>query len=185
MSKTATLPTESLPVADLVRMGAPYNPRTISDADLAALRRSLRYFGIVEPVVANKRTNRIVGGHQRLKAAQAEGIEDFPVVWVDLDEPSEKQLNVALNKISGEFDETALAALLRDLEAEGADLTLTGFSDDKINYFSHLLIRELDKREDLDFNVEGNQVRLSIKEALIELVQTESYGPIHVKARGG
>jgi len=42
------------------------------------------------------------------------------------------------------------------------------FSDDKINYFSHLLIRELDKREDLDFNVEGNQVRLSIKEALIE-----------------
>jgi hypothetical protein len=42
------------------------------------------------------------------------------------------------------------------------------FSDDKINYLSHLLFNALDEREDIDFNVEGNQVRLSMKEALIE-----------------
>lgn len=45
------------------------------------------------------------------------------------------------------------------------------FSDDKINYLSHLLFGALDEREDIDFNVEGNQVRLSMKEALIASFQ--------------
>ena len=82
-------------------------------------------FGIVEPVVVNKRTGRIVGGHQRVKAAEAQGIEQLPVVHVDLDETQEKQLNIALNRISGEFDVDKLAELLKDLEAMGADLDLT------------------------------------------------------------
>ena len=55
-------------------MGADYNPRKISDHDLGALRWSLRFFGIIEPIVVNRRSGRIVGGHQRVKAAQAEGI---------------------------------------------------------------------------------------------------------------
>lgn len=97
---------ESLPVADLAEMSAPYNPRRISKHDLEALQRSIRYFGSVEPVVVNRRSNRIVGGHQRIKAAKAEGLESFPVVFVDLDDPSEKQLNLALNRIT-EFTGTA------------------------------------------------------------------------------
>ena len=80
---------------ELAAMAAPYNPRKISDHDLEALRRSLRFFGTVEPIVVNKRFNRVVGGHQRVKAAEAEGIEQLPVVHVDLDEPSEKQLKVS------------------------------------------------------------------------------------------
>jgi DNA modification methylase len=123
---------EHLRTEDLAGMAAPYNPRTMSEEDLASLRRSLRYFGIVEPVVVNRRTGRIVGGHQRVKAAQAEGIETLPVVHVDLDEPSEKQLNLALNRISGEFDLERLAEVLADLEAAGADLGLTGFSAEEI-----------------------------------------------------
>ena len=75
---------------ELATMAAPYNPRTIEDHDLEALRRSLRYFGTVEPIVVNKRSERIVGGHQRVKAALAEEIESLPVVYVDLDDPSEK-----------------------------------------------------------------------------------------------
>ncbi len=118
--------------ADLANMAAPYNPRKISDHDLEALRRSLRYFGTVEPIVVNRRSDRIVGGHQRVRAAEAEGIDRLPVCYVDLDDPSERQLNVALNRISGEFDTDKLAAVLADLEAAGADLSLTGFTDDEI-----------------------------------------------------
>ena len=58
---------------DLRRKAAGYNPRTISDHDLAALGRSMTSFGVVEPVVVNARTDRIVGGHQRVKAAAAGG----------------------------------------------------------------------------------------------------------------
>ena len=112
-------------------MGASYNPRRIDPDQLLALRRSLRTFGAVEPVVANRRTGRIVGGHQRVKAAEAEGIETLPVVWVDLDETGERQLNLALNKISGEWDEPALAALLEELGA--AALDLTGFDGSEVD----------------------------------------------------
>ncbi len=122
-----------VPTDELAEKAAPYNPRTISDHDLEALQRSLRFFGTVEPVVVNRRSDRIVGGHQRVKAAQAEGIEVLPVVYVDLDDPSEKQLNLALNRISGEFDLEKLAELLKDLEAQGADLDLTGFTQVEID----------------------------------------------------
>ena len=70
---------EEKPIAQLAKMAAPFNPRRMQAHDLAALRRSLRRFGTVEPVIVNKRTDRIVGGHQRVKAAQAEGIETLPV----------------------------------------------------------------------------------------------------------
>ncbi len=121
-----------VPTSDLATMAAPYNPRQISDHDLEALRRSLRYFGTVEPIVVNKRSGRIVGGHQRVKAAQAESMVSMPVVYVDLDDPSEKQLNLALNRIHGEWEPDLLADLLRGLEAEGADLALTGFAEDEL-----------------------------------------------------
>ena len=121
-----------VPTRDLSSMAAPYNPRRIGDHDLEALRRSLKFFGTVEPIVVNRRSGHIVGGHQRVRAAEAEGIEALPVVFVDLDDPSEKQLNVALNRISGEFDQEKLAAVLGDLQAAGADLAMTGFSDDEL-----------------------------------------------------
>lgn len=119
--------------AELRQMAAPYNPRTISDHDLDALARSMNEFGVVEPVIVNERTGRIVGGHQRVKAAEASGIAELPVVHVDLDEAAEKQLNIALNKISGEFDTAKLADILRDLESLGADLDLTGFNPTEID----------------------------------------------------
>src|SRR5213593_3874005 len=119
-------------VTELASMAAPYNPRKISDHDLEALRRSLRFFGTVEPIVVNRRSGRIVGGHQRVKAAQAEGIVTLPVYYVDLDDPSEKQLNLALNRIHGEWDEAKLEVLLSELESLAADMDVTGFSDEEI-----------------------------------------------------
>lgn len=128
---------EHVPTVRLAEMAAPYNPRKCSDHDMEALRRSLRFFGTVEPIVVNRRSGRVVGGHQRIRAAEAEGIDTLPVVHVDLDDPSEKQLNLALNRIHGEFDLDKLAALLSDLELAGADLAFTGFTDDEIRDLIH------------------------------------------------
>ncbi len=121
--------------SDLARKAAPYNPRKIGDHDLAALRRSLKFFGTVEPIVVNTRSGHIVGGHQRVRAAEAEGIDTLPVLYVDLDDPSERQLNLALNRISGEFDLDKLQEVLADLTRGGADLELTGFTDEEIDEF--------------------------------------------------
>src|SRR5664280_2650060 len=134
------LKSESVPVTKLLGMGAPYNPRRIDADQLAALGRSLRTFGAVEPVVANRRSGRIVGGHQRVKAAEAEGIETLPVVGVDRDETGEKQLNLALNRISGEWDEPALAALLEELGSAAIDLT--GFGSAEIEELIARMKRE-------------------------------------------
>lgn len=137
---------DTLKTSDVVGLAAPYNPRVISDHDFHALRRSLREFGFVEPVVVNQRLGRIVGSHQRVKAAEAEGIEFVPVVYVDLDENAERQLNLALNRISGEWDDELLATVLRDLETGGADLTLTGFEAAEIED----LLRSLVEPDDAD-----------------------------------
>jgi ParB-like chromosome segregation protein Spo0J len=126
------LPREFVSVAELETMAAQYNPRRISDEELTALRRSLRRFGFVEPIVANRRSCLIVGGHQRLAAARAEGLEQVPVVWVDLDRPGELQLNLALNRIGGEWDEEKLSEILGDLSRDNEDLDLTGFRSDEL-----------------------------------------------------
>ena len=89
-------------IADMER--ATYNPRVElqpGDAEYETLRRSLEQFGMVEPVVWNERTNRVVGGHQRLTVEAALGHEEVDVSVVDLDEIKEKELNIALNKIGG------------------------------------------------------------------------------------
>ncbi|MFO0931136.1 MAG: site-specific DNA-methyltransferase [Planctomycetota bacterium] len=100
---------ETRRVADL--LPAPYNPRRISDEALAGLGESIGRFGLVQPVIVNSRTGRIVGGHQRLKVLAARGVEETDVVVVDLPEAEEKALNLALNSqaISGEWTEGALA----------------------------------------------------------------------------
>jgi len=77
---------DTLKTSDLAGMAAPYNPRRISDHDMKRLRASLKTWGMVEPLVCNRRTNHIVGGHQRVKAALAEGVVELPVFWVDLDD---------------------------------------------------------------------------------------------------
>ena len=111
---------------------AEYNPRKISDHQAEALKRSLDRWGFVEPIVANKRTGKIVGGHQRVDAALALAVAKVPVHWVDIDEGSEKALNIALNKISGEWEDNRLAELLTELEQGGQDLEDLGFDPDEL-----------------------------------------------------
>lgn len=133
-------PIEPLPLSALRR--AEYNPREPLDEFTAEqLRGSLSDFGIVEPLVVNRRTgNTIVGGHQRfdqLVAFTAEGIigTDFrvPCVIVDLDERSEMRLNVLLNKAVGRFDMKKLRDVIEYLDTgEDDSIEKLGFSDVEI-----------------------------------------------------
>ena len=115
---------------------ADYNPRKDlkpGDAEYEKLKRSLEQFGYVEPVIWNKTTGRVVGGHQRLKVLIDLGITEVECVVVELDEENEKALNVALNKISGEWDKDKLALLIADLQGADFDVSLTGFEPAEID----------------------------------------------------
>lgn len=123
----------TMKLADLVP--ADYNPRKAlkpGDAQYEKLRRSLEEFGCVDPLVWNLRTGRIVGGHQRLTVLQDLGWTETEVSVVDLPEEKEKALNIALNKISGEWDMDRLRDLLVDLESADIDVTLTGFDTEEL-----------------------------------------------------
>ena len=106
---------------------APYNPRKISNKELERLKRSLSEFGYVEPVIWNKATGYVVGGHQRLKAMKELGIEEVECVVIDIPEDKEKALNIALNKISGDWDTDKVFEILDELDNNKFDITLTGF----------------------------------------------------------
>ena len=85
---------------------ADYNPRKDlkpGDPEYEKLKRSLSEFGYVEPVIWNKTTGHVVGGHQRLKVLIDTGVTEVECVIVEMSEEKEKALNVALNKISGEW----------------------------------------------------------------------------------
>lgn len=117
---------------------ADYNPRVELDPnsrEWGDLERSLTEFGVVEPLVINTRTGRLVGGHQRLRVLKELGHTEVPVVEVDLDDTQEKQLNIALNKVEGRWNDPALADLLDELQDTGGDdlLELTGFHEDDID----------------------------------------------------
>ncbi len=102
---------------------APYNPRTISEPAMRGLTASLERFGIVQPIVWNRRTGNVVIGHQRLRALQAAGVERTQVVVVELEPSDEKALNVASNSphIAGEFTD-GLEPLLAELHRDDAAL---------------------------------------------------------------
>ena len=100
-----------MPLSELVP--SEYNPRKIDDKAMEGLKASLKRFGVVQPIVWNKQTGKIVGGHQRVKALAAQGAKEAPVIVVDIDEKEEMALNLTLNNpdIEGVFTEDALSML--------------------------------------------------------------------------
>ena len=119
---------QTLPVAKLIP--ADYNPRKDlkpGDPEYEKLKRSITEFGYVEPVIWNKTTGHVVGGHQRLKVLIDTGIMDVECVVVEMSKEKEKALNVALNKINGEWDKEKLSLLIADLQGADFDVSLTGF----------------------------------------------------------
>lgn len=109
---------------------AKYNPRKDlqpGDLEYEKLRKSLTEFDLVEPLIWNKRTGNLIGGHQRLKILKELGIEKVEVSVVDLSEVKEKALNLALNKIQGEWDFPRLKDLLEEIDVGDFDIEMTGF----------------------------------------------------------
>jgi ParB-like chromosome segregation protein Spo0J len=145
MKAQAPLPSltvEQVPI-DLLRPD-PANPRRIGEEELDSLERSIREFGFVQPVLARREDGTVIGGHQRLLAARRLGLTTVPVIWLDLSVEQSRLLNLALNKISGSWDDALLARLLADLGATpDLDLTLSGFDEDEIKD----LLRSLEVRE--------------------------------------
>jgi len=125
---------------------AVYNPRTDldhGDIEYENLRRSINTYGMLIPIIWNKRTNNVVGGHQRLTVLVNEGETEVDVSVVDLDETEEKQFNIALNKIEGDWDKEKLSDLLVGL---GENAICTGFTQQEIDS----LINDIDSLIDND-----------------------------------
>ena len=138
--------------ADL--LPADYNPRKDlkpGDAEYEKLKRSIEQFGYVEPVIWNQTTGRVVGGHQRLKVLMDMGMTEVDCVVVAMDEEKEKALNIALNKISGDWDKDKLALLIADLQGADFDVSLTGFEPAEIDDLFKDTLK--DGVKDDDFNV--------------------------------
>lgn len=115
----------------------PNNPRQISPEQFERLRASLREFGAVEPAVVNTfpgEEGTIIGGHQRIAAAEAEGWSDYPCVPVSLPPARARALNLALNRISGEWGpDEQLAAFLAAIAADDPEaVALTGFTEQEL-----------------------------------------------------
>jgi DNA modification methylase len=143
--KIAQIQIEQLPIDEL--RPDPANPRRISDQELEMLTRSIQEFGLIDPIIARREDKMVIGGHQRLLAARKLGYKTVPVVLVDLTADQAHLLNIALNKISGSFDQELLARLLKELqEVPNIDLSLSGFEDDELKK----LLKSLDARERRD-----------------------------------
>ena len=140
---------EKIKITDIVP--ADYNPRFISESETNKLKNSLSTFGLVDPIVINLKNNHIIGGHQRFDVLIDQHLEDNTIfdelniirlgdigwVFTDTDlriesEDHEKALNLALNKISGDWDYDKLTTVFNDLKLSNLDVELTGFDDSEI-----------------------------------------------------
>lgn len=130
---------------------ATYNPRKDlkpNDEEYIKIKNSIINFGYVEPIINKDFT--VIGGHQRLKVLKELNYEKIECIVVDLDKTQEKALNIALNKISGEWNTEKLENLLQELLQENFDVNLTGFDSEEID---NILNEYLDTEED-EFDID-------------------------------
>lgn len=131
---------------------AEYNPRQMTKQQHDHLRESIERFGLVDPVIVNENEHRkdiIVGGHMRYEIAKELGMKLIPCVYVNLDEQQEKELNIRLNKNTGEWDFDLLAStfdpdLLVDIGFTDNEL---GLNIDKIEVDENIEPQQEEKKE--------------------------------------
>jgi ParB-like chromosome segregation protein Spo0J len=113
---------EKKKISDLIP--APYNPRQSTAKQEKHLKESLEKFGLVEPIIFNKQTGWIVGGHFRVRELIKLGVKEVECVIVDLNEDDEMELNIRLNANTGSWDWDTLANdwEVVDLEKWGLDI---------------------------------------------------------------
>lgn len=141
---------------------ADYNPRVKLEPGMEEyekLKKSILEFGFIDPPIFNKQTGNLVGGHQRVAVAKDLGMcEEIEVSVVDLPLDKEKALNVALNKISGQWNEDKLALLLKELDAENLDLS--GFAEEEIQD----VIEQYDMKLDMENEAIDDEFEIELPE---------------------
>ncbi|MBP3802557.1 MAG: DNA modification methylase [Oribacterium sp.] len=156
MKKTAEL--KVLPIS--VLKPAEYNPRKKlkkGDKEYKKILDSIEEFGFADPLVVNADMT-IIGGHQRLTVAQDLGYTEVPCAVVDIDKTREKALNIALNKITGQWDDGLLAELLEDIANSGDfDIGKTGFDPPEIGELFNKLHDKKVKEDNFDIDSELKQ----------------------------
>lgn len=153
----ATAELKMLPVS--VLKPAAYNPRKKlkpGDKEYEKIKNSITEFGFADPLVVNADMT-IIGGHQRLTVAMDLGYTEVPCAVVDIDKTREKALNIALNKITGAWDDTLLADLLKDIEESNFDLGKTGFDPPEIETLFNKVHNKEVKEDDFDVESELKQ----------------------------
>lgn len=136
---------------------ADYNPRKDlkpGDPEYEKLKRSIEQFGYVEPVIWNKTTSHVVGGHQRLKVLLDMGITEVECVVIEMNDEKEKALNIALNKISGDWDKDKLIVLIADLQGADFDVSLTGFEPAELDSLFKDSLKDGIHEDDFDVDAE-------------------------------
>ena len=113
----------------------------------------------MEPVIWNRQTGNVVGGHQRLKVLMDLGQTEIDCVVVDLDLAREKALNIALNKIQGDWDEDKLAAIMADFDAEAFDVSLTGFDANEVDALLNRFYSHEAEEDDFDVGAETKKIQ--------------------------
>jgi len=132
---------------------AEYNPRRMTNKQYEDLKNSLEKFGLVDPIIVNN-DNTVIGGHQRLKIIKELGATEVPTVRLNLSKEDEKELNIRLNKNTGEFDLDILANNfdMEELKDWGFKEIELGFNIDKIDsedpYTKKIESPVYDKQED-------------------------------------
>ena len=161
MKVTQDMTWVSLPIDSL--KPAAYNPRKKlkkGDKEYEKIKKSIVEFGYVDPIIVNF-DGTVIGGHQRLTVLSDLGYKEVQCVQVRIDDENKvKALNVALNKITGAWNEELLADLIVDLQDADFNLDLTGFEAPEIDQlFSKVHNKEV--KED-DFDVDGELTKPTI-----------------------
>jgi ParB-like chromosome segregation protein Spo0J len=168
---------EKKKISDLIP--APYNPRQSTAKQEKHLKESLEKFGLVEPIIFNKQTGYIVGGHFRVRELKKLGIKEIECVIVDLNEADEKELNIRLNANTGGWDWDTLANDwdVVDLEAWGLEIP---FYDEEVKQEESKEEEELNVIElkfyDKDYKIvkeKLNSISMSPEIAVLKLLGVE------------
>lgn len=145
---------QKIKIVDLIP--ATYNPRKElkpGDKEYEKIKSSITEFGYVEPVIVNKDMT-IIGGHQRVNVLKDLGYDEIECIIVDVDKTKEKALNIALNKITGEWNKELLADLIEDLQNSDFDVSFTGFEPPEIEQLFNTVHNKNVSEDDFDVDAE-------------------------------
>ena len=154
---------------------ATYNPRQISTKQYKDLKSSVEKFGLVDPIITNKDFT-IIGGHQRYKICKELKHKEIDCVVLDLSKEEERELNIRLNKNTGDFDMDILANEfdIDELVDWGFKHIDLGLNVDKLD--DSFTLDDSDKKpfQQITFTLADKQAEL-IKSKIKEIKETEEY----------